>query len=159
MWGWFDSLLGGLKSIWEGICSLPQVILDGIREIFIPDTQAVDDIFQSTLDTLHGKFGAPEYDLDLLFTDSVQPDSITGEYEIPGLGVMNLVFLDTTFLIKGVEFFRLFIRGFLVLLLVLYNWNQFLLLIGQDIGYTSGPGQLSSGSDHDKIESKGLMKK
>jgi len=53
-------------------------------------------------------------------------------YTISGVGTFNLTFLDSTFLKQGIEFFRPLIRGFVVFLLILYNYKQILTFIGQD---------------------------
>lgn len=69
------------------------------------------------------------------FKDSIeeQPiEDIDGEYYISGVGTFNLKFFDTGFLKQGIEYFRPLIRGFVVFLLVLYNYRNVLSFIGQD---------------------------
>lgn len=61
-------------------------------------------------------------------------DDISGTYNLYGIGNFNLKFLDTTYLKDGIAYFRPVIRGFLVLLMLLYHVRQ---LIGF-FGYNSG---------------------
>lgn len=64
---------------------------------------------------------------------SEQPvTDVKGEYNINGLGTMEITFLKADYLQQGVDFFRPFIRGFIVLLLLLYHYKQILTFIGQD---------------------------
>lgn len=73
-----------------------------------------------------------------LLVDGTPVTDINGEYEIHGLGKLNLKFFDTKFLVDGVEFFRPFIRGFIILLLALYNIKMILGFIRQDAGIVTG---------------------
>lgn len=59
-------------------------------------------------------------------------EDIDGEYYISGVGMFDLKFFDTQYLKQGIEFFRPLIRGFVVFLLVLYNYRNVLSFIGQD---------------------------
>lgn len=162
MWGWLDSVVNGLKSVWEGIQSLPSLIanaisylfdnvvnaitnvwnaikdlgttiLDGIKAIFIPDTAVIRTNFDNMVATIKTKLGFNTGDLYALENIGSEPITDTkGSYSIAGVGTFNLTFLDTSFLKKGIEYFRPLLRGFIVLLLLLYNYKQILTLIGQD---------------------------
>lgn len=70
------------------------------------------------------------------FTEEAIPDA-KGDYNIPGVGNMQLTFFDTSFLKRGIEYFRPIIRGFLVLLLCFFHYKQVLTFIGQDPGIYS----------------------
>lgn len=83
---------------------------------------------------MSASIGADFHTLDRLFSLEVAPEDVNTEYNIPGLGTMYIPILETKFLIDGVAYFRPYIRAFLVLLLVLYNWNNVLKLIDQDAG-------------------------
>lgn len=163
LWGWLSSIADGLKTVWQSVTNLPSLIwsafkdafdtvtdwlydivvaifelpgkvLEGIKEIFIPDTEEIESMFDEASNSIRSKFGFQEFNLDSLANNSSQPTDIEGNYSINGLGTMKLTFFDTTYLIKGVEYFRPFIRGFIVLLLVLFNTRMFLVFIGQDVG-------------------------
>ena len=148
LWGWLDGVVSGLETVWKAITDLPMLIGIKLREIFVPDTSDIEATFQNGIDTISAKFGFPEFDLNALADSSVRPDDITGDYDIPGVGTLNLTFFDSSFLIHGIEFFRPFIRGFLVLLLVFYHWRQWLSFIGHDLGYVGG--QVASHSKRGK---------
>lgn len=73
-----------------------------------------------------------------LFDEEEPVTDIEGDYHISGVGNMKLKFFDTKFLVDGVNYFRPFIRGFLILLLALYNIKQVLSFIRQDAGIVTG---------------------
>lgn len=127
MWNW-------LKDIFNKIVELPKNILDGIKEVFVPDTQDINSMFNSAMTSIRSKFGFQEFDLNNIASSSATPTDIAKAYTINGLGTMNLKFFDTKYLIQGVEFFRPFIRGFIVLLLIFYNAKMFLGFIGHNVG-------------------------
>lgn len=108
------------------------MILDGIKDIFIPDTAEIDAKIDATVDNISSQLGVQFNTLDRLFEREVAPEDVTGDYNIPGVGTLKLKFFDSEFLIKGVALMRPYIRGFLVLLLILFVWRQVLTLIGQD---------------------------
>lgn len=60
------------------------------------------------------------------------------DYNIPGVGAFHLKVFDSKYLIDGVTFFRPFIRGFLVLLMFLYNVRQLIGFFGYDAGVVAG---------------------
>lgn len=51
---------------------------------------------------------------------------------------MKLKVFDSSYLIQGVEYFRPIIRGFIVLLLLLYNVNQLIGFFGYNAGVVTG---------------------
>lgn len=127
-----------LGSIGESIASLPSKIVDliveGIKGIFIPDTEEIKAQFNNMVSDIQRSFGLQVDSLEWL-VNGVTEESITdtkADYNIPGVGAFNLTFLDSTYLKQGIEFFRPLIRGFVVFLLILYNYKQILTFIGQD---------------------------
>ena len=75
---------------------------------------------------------------DVLSEDGKPVTDIEGDYNIPGVGNMKLKFFDTKYLVQGVEYFRPFIRGFIVLLMAFYNIKMLLSFIRQDAGVVTG---------------------
>lgn len=73
-----------------------------------------------------------------LFQGESVVSDVYEEYEIPNVGTFNFKFFDTKFFVDGVTYFRPFIRGFLVLMLALYNVKQLLSFIRQDAGIATG---------------------
>lgn len=123
-----------MQSVIDAVTAIPSLILDGIREIFIPNTEHIDDIWSDTVDTISAKFGFVSYDLGDLFSQSKEIEDIQGDYTFYGLGTLNLTFFDTQYLKQGLLYFRPFIRGFIILLCVFYNIRQALGFFG----YSSG---------------------
>lgn len=130
MWEW-------LKNIFDTIVALPKAILDGIKEIFIPDLEDIEETFNNSVITIKNKFGFQQFHLDSLFGSSVAPENIDSDYSINGVGTLKLTFFNTKYLIDGINYFRPFIRGFLILLLIFYNVKNFLSFIGLDIHITN----------------------
>lgn len=133
-----SSVVDGLASIWESIKSLPLTIAekvgDVIKGIFIPDTETIKGQFTDMVENVERSFNLQLNSLDWL-VEGVTEKPLTDEkvdYTIPGVGTFNLTILDTSFLKQGIEYFRPLIRGFVVFLLILYNYKQILTFIGQD---------------------------
>ena len=153
LWGWLSSVVGGLETVWQAvinlpqliadklsvlfnnikdaIVSLPQTILDGVKDIFIPDTEVIKEKFLGFVEDFGTIFGANFDAFDNLFTAEKPLEDVTVNYAIPGLGEFNLTILEKEWVHKGVAFFRPVIRGWLVLLLIIFNWNNTLGLIRQ----------------------------
>ena len=133
-----SSVVDKLGSIGESITSLPSKIVDlvveGIKGIFIPDTEEIKGQFTDMVANVERSFGLQVDSLDWL-VNGITEEAITdtkADYTIAGVGTFNLTFLDSNFLKQGIEFFRPLIRGFVVFLLILYNYKQILTFIGQD---------------------------
>ena len=139
----FSTLWGWLKDIFDFIITIPQAILDGIKEIFIPDVEEIESIFHNSVNSIKSKFGFQEFHLDSLFGSSSTPENIESNYTISGVGSFNLTFFNTEYLIKGVNYFRPFIRGFMVLLIVFYNVKNYLSFIGHDISINNSKKEAS----------------
>lgn len=109
-------------------------IINGIKDIFIPDTEVIKGQFDSTIENIQRTFNLNIDSFEGLFNGiSEQPvTDIKGEYNINGLGTMEITFLKADYLQQGVDFFRPFLRGFIILLLLLYHYKQVLTFIGQD---------------------------
>lgn len=122
------------------IRELPVKIINGIKEIFIPNTEEIETMFNNSINTIKSKFGFQDFHFDSIANNSVAPTDVEKNYNINGLGTMKFKFFDSKYLIKGVEYFRPFIRGFIVLCLLFYNYKMLLGFIGHEIGVTSGKG-------------------
>lgn len=131
-------MLGGLKSIWETLTNLPQLIVDGIKDIFIPDVEYIQSSFNSFIAELKMKFGFDTDFFDGLFDSERPVTDIFVDYTIPSVGDFRLKVFDTKYLYDGVSYFRPFIRGFIVLLMGLYNVRMALSFIRQDAGVVAG---------------------
>ena len=139
---WFSSLGQGISQIGDKLTTLPTLIanavVNGIKGIFIPDAALIQNKFEYLLTQLEDKFGFNTSFFDGLFGDAEQIEDVDGKYYIYGIGNLQLKFLDTRWLIYGVEKFRKYIRGFIILLLAFYHIKQVLSFIRQDAGVVAG---------------------
>lgn len=133
-----DSLKGFFDSVKDAILGLPTAILDGIKAIFIPDAEYIDNAFNGFLAELKMKFGIDTGFFEGIFRGESAVDDVKGNYSIPGVGAFNLTFLDASWIVQGVTYFRPFIRGFLVLLMMLYHVKQLLGFFGYNAGVVGG---------------------
>lgn len=133
LWGWLSGIFDKLKSVAEGIISLPQLIIDGIKRIFIPDPEVIKEQINNLTAEVEHSLGLSSDTLDNLKNVTEQPISdIEDNYKFYGVGTLKLKFFDTSALKEGVEEFRPLIRGFTVLMLILFIIRQFMSFIGQD---------------------------
>lgn len=95
------------------------------------------------------KFGFDTEFFEALFDGEMSVQDVYTDYEISGVGTFTLKVLDTKFFVEGVTYFRPFIRGFLVLLMALYNIHHVLSFIRQDAGVVAGKADdLEAGKKH-----------
>lgn len=78
---------------------------------------------------------------DTLFDAERPVTDIYGDYAVSGVGSFKLKMLDTKYLYDGVTYFRPFIRGFIVLLMAIYNVRMVLSFIRQDAGVAVGKSE------------------
>lgn len=125
-----SGIFSGVQALIELIKSIPSLILDGIKSIFIPDPDDMNNLYVGLLDEVNEKYGF-DFDMGSLFGSEKQPDDITGKYSVGPLS-WNLTFVSWGFLIDAVAALRPYIRGWLILMLVFYNMKQFGMLFNID---------------------------
>ena len=101
-------------------------ILDGIKEIFVPDSDYINKQFDLVKKEFQTAFGISAYDMNLIFNKEVAFSDI----KVSMYG-HECTIVKTDKLKEVILAVRPYIRGFIVLLMVFYNINQFLMLIGQ----------------------------
>ena len=160
LWGWLDGLFSGIKSVWQAITdlpslignalkgffdnvvsaitSLPNAIINGIKAIFIPDTDYIESSFNSFTQELKLKFNFDTEFFENLFQSESPVTDVYVDYDVPYVGKFKFKVLDADFLVTGITYFRPFIRGFLVLLMALYNIKQLIGFFGYDAGVVAG---------------------
>ena len=170
MWGWLSGIADGITSIWETLVNLPGLIIDGIedffspifqwfediwnailelpekfaellKEIFIPDTDYIDSAFNEFLLFMKEKCNFDTSFFENLFDNEAPVTDIYTDYNIPNVGNFKFKILDTSFFIDGVNYFRPFIRGFIVLMMCLYHIRQLVGFFGYDAGVVAGRGE------------------
>lgn len=127
-----------ISNIVESITNLPTLIIDGIKSIFIPSEEFINEKFNNMSNEIAGKFSFKSLDLRNLFQIEKPIEDIEAEYNIVGVGTVKGKIFNTEYLVKGVNYFRPYIRGFLMLLIALYNIRQAMSMFGLDSGEVAG---------------------
>lgn len=134
VWGFFENSFSALTSVFKNtydfVITIPEKIFEGIKSIFVPREEVVNEKIDSLKNVFVTTFGIESYDLSNVLGVETQITDQKGIINIAGFD-FNVTFLDVTYIVKAVSTFRPYIRGFIVLLMIFYNINQFLTLIGQ----------------------------
>lgn len=133
VWSFFESAFSSLgdvvSNIWNAVKGFPDAILEGIKRIFIPDSDKIQSSIDRLKEVAKSKFGVETVDLSGIMGVGTEISNQTGTVEILGYS-FTADFLDVRYLVSAVATFRPYVRGFIVLLIFLYNINQFLHFIG-----------------------------
>lgn len=133
-----DGLKGFFTDVKNAVLSLPTLILDGIKSIFIPDKGYIETSFNSFLEEMKMKFNLDVSAFENLFQGESAVSDVHVDYDVPGVGNFNLKVFDSSYLAQGVGFFRPIIRGFLVLMMLLFHVKQLIGFFGYDAGVITG---------------------
>jgi hypothetical protein len=112
--------------------------VEGIKDVFIPDTAYIDSAYSGFVEDLKEKFSLDTTAFETLFDNEKPVEDVTADYYIPGVGNFKLKMLDVSFFKDGVNAFRPIIRGFLVLLMLLYHVKQVIGFFGYNAGVVQG---------------------
>ena len=123
LWEWLGNILDFIKSI-------PTLILDGIKGLFIPDFNVIKSDIESLKKYVASKFNVSVFDLKTVVSSESAVGDTSATIVYGNYSVKTKV-LDSRFLVKAVDFFRPYIRAILTLMLVIFNVNQFLNFINQ----------------------------
>lgn len=126
-----DTVLEKLRSIIQGILDLPEKIGDAIKGLFLPSDGFIEGKIQYFRDKLYA-MGVDTYDMGSIFNKEQPFADITCTIRGQTVTIVRMDVVD-----KVVKKFRSVIRGFMWLMLVFYNINQFMHFIGQE-GMTLG---------------------
>lgn len=126
-----DDMVQKLKDIIDGILNLPEKIKDAIKALFLPSDGFIEGKVQHFRDKLLG-MGIDTYDMGSIFNKEQPFEDITCTIRGQTVSIVRMDVVD-----KVVKKFRPTIRGFMWLMLVFYNYNQFMGFIGQK-GMTLG---------------------
>lgn len=123
-------IISGLRSVVNAISSLPSKIgnsiLDILKSLFIPADGFLEGKINYIVDRFKVAFGITPYDMSSMFSSEKALSDIT----VTMYGsTATIVKMD--YVIEALAVFRKIIRGFICLLLLFYNINQFLGFIGQ----------------------------
>lgn len=120
-----DSLKEKLHEVVTAVTNLPDLIVNGIKRIFIPDAEIVNGKIEALKKEMY-RLGVVSYDMSGIFNSEKPFEDITCTVMGSKVTIVNMAVVD-----KVVTHFRGVIRGFMWLMLVFYNFNQFMGLIGQ----------------------------
>lgn len=133
-----DKLSGFFTDVKNAVLSLPTLILDGLKAIFIPDKDYIETEFNSFLQEMKVKFNMDVSAFENLFQTELAVSDTYVDYSIPGVGNFRLKVFDSSFFAQGVAYFRPIIRGFLVLMMLLFHVKQLIGFFGYDAGVVAG---------------------
>lgn len=135
VWSFFESAFSSLgdvvSNIWNAVKGIPDSILDGLKWLFVPSEDSINQSIQTLSNTFKSTFGIDSYDISNIFGTETEIADQQGTISICGYEFTGTVF-SVKYLTRAISTFRPVIRGFLVFLLVLYNINQLLALIRQN---------------------------
>lgn len=115
---WFTNLI-------DGVLSIPEKIFEFIKSIFLPD----EDFINTKVNYLKSEFtrlGVATYDMSAIMGSESPLEDITVEIMGQTVTIVRMDIVD-----QAIQKFRAVIRGFIALLLVMYNYDMFMGLIGQ----------------------------
>lgn len=127
---------------------LPDLILSGIKSVFVPDEETI----QSSFDMVSNKCNRLliSYDLSRLFGSELEITDV----KVTMYG-KEAVIVDGDVIQDGVAYFRPYIRGFLVLMLIFFSVNQFFSLIGANPVFAQGVPALPDSGHFSLPDKKG----
>lgn len=145
-------MLDWCGNVAQSIADIPSLIIDGILDglayLFVPDNDVLETEVQRLVDTITLSTGVEIVDYSVIFgSPSDKLDAITGANVYGLTGTLSYVRFD--WLVYAVRWFKPYIRGFVVVLLTLYNINQLLAFL--DIGVISF-GSVSSRTETDIVK-------
>lgn len=124
----FSTLTSVFKNTYDFVKEIPSKILDGIKSIFVPREEDVNNSIERLKTSFSNTFGIGDFDLSGVMGVSTEISNKSTEITILGY-TFNFSFFDVTYIKRAVNDFRPYIRGFILLMLALYNINQFLSFI------------------------------
>lgn len=135
VWGFFESAFSSLgdvvSNIWNAVKGIPDAILDGLKWLFVPSEDSINQSIQTLSNTFKSTFGIDSYDISNVFGTETEIANQTATINVAGFEFTCVVF-DVKYLVNAISTFRPVIRGFVVFMLILYNINQFFAFIKQN---------------------------
>lgn len=119
---WFNSVVASIKELPSRIID---GLIEGIKTIFIPREEFINE----KVDYLKEQFellGVATYDMSSIMGKETPLEDITCTIMGQTVTIVRMDIVNT-----GIQKFRAVIRGFIALLLVMYNYDMFMGLIGQ----------------------------
>lgn len=129
---WFDELgINLTKSIENAVNSLGEFI----KSLFIPDEDYLTTKKEQLENAFSNLMGFQVSSIEAFFKASNVGESVLVDelhtIKLNGIGNVQFKAFDNKFLLQGINTFKPVIRGFIALMLVFFNMNQLLNVIGQ----------------------------
>lgn len=142
-----SSLGNWFASLANEVTQIPIAFVNGVMSIFIPDKEFIVGKVEYLTEQFK-TLGIGSLDMSAMFKGEKPIDDIKVNMYGQSITIVRMDIVNS-----ALRKFRSVIRGFIGLLLILYNYNQFMALIGQP-GITFGAHIKTLHSD--RIEDKGV---
>ena len=132
--GWFDELgINITTAIEEAVNAIGNFTEDLLKKMFIPDENYLVDKKNQLEQSFTNLMGFEVSTVSSMFesVDTVEEFKSSGSVSVYGVGAVNFNGVNNQLLLSGINKFKPIIRGFMALMLVFFNMNQLLNLIGQ----------------------------
>lgn len=124
-----EAIISALSTLGDflgtALTALGDFILAGIKSLFLPEDGFIDEKVNELKEKFIDAFGLDGYDMSFMFSKETAANNV----KVTILG-HNVTIVDMSFIKDALNTFRPIIRGLITLLLVFYNINQFLAMIG-----------------------------
>ena len=134
----FSDIASAIRSLGRSISNLPNTIVNGITSFFVPNSASLMNKLVEFSDELKEKFNFDTTAFESLFTDEKPVEDFEIDYTIPNVGDFHFTVLEADWLQWGVEQLRPYLKGFIVLMLMLYNIRQLIGFFGYNSGVVAG---------------------
>ncbi len=122
------TIIGWLEKVWDGVCAIPEAIagvgtavIDFVTDLVVPSDTVWDDFMTDVVDIV-----SPPNTVNFnKYVSSIAIPDVTGTYE-----GTRYTFVDNSNLRDNVTTWRKYIGAFLAVLLMIYNYNMFMKLMG-----------------------------
>ena len=136
LWDYLTSIVGKLTSLGESIIALPgrmiELISNFFKEVFIPDKEVLTSMFEDTKAHIESKFPFLSYSSKIIsiFQGEAFIEDVEVGLSLPYVGSFGFKIIESKYVNQGIEVFRSFIRGWIILMVLFYHLNEFYSFIG-----------------------------
>lgn len=126
-----------LTAILDFFSTFFEALLNLLKDLFIPKDGELDKEIQEIQMCFYDKFNMTSIDIESTINQAISQDTELNDvmlnYKVVDnyLTISNVKIIDYQYLDRALMTFRPILRGLVVLLMMLYNINQFLVMIGQ----------------------------
>lgn len=134
LWDWIVTLdlAGALQGILDAVLNFPKLTWDGLTaalsSLFVPNSDHLQQLTSGLKDQVTDKFGI-DFDLTVLVPHEKEIQGQQATFNFGGYAFTATVF-DPSALVRGIEEFRPYIRGFVAIMLIFFVINQVYSLLG-----------------------------